>query len=406
MSRPRGSRLVRVFWLVVVLGGAGAVAWSFRPRPVAVEAAVIGRGPLATTVEDDGKTRLKARFVVSAPLAGRIARSPWHAGDPIEAGRSVLAAIEPGDPALLDARARTEATARVAAAKASREKAEAELERAVATHGLARAELERAARLSGGGSLAREEFDRLDAAERTAAAEVKAKTSAVRIAGFDEELAKAAFVRIQPETSGDAPARLEILSPITGQVLRVFAESEGLVPAGAPLLEVGDPSDLEIVVDVLSSDAVRIREGAPAIVEGWGGEHPLAARVRRVEPTAFTKVSALGIEEQRVFVILDFEGDPKTRPGLGDGFRVEARITVWSAESVLVLPLGALHRSGDRWAVFVVEDGRARCRTIEVGHFGRNTVEVTAGLDAGAAVVLYPGDRVDDGVGVVLRSSR
>jgi HlyD family secretion protein len=398
----------RTVWpFVVGLTLVGALVYAFLPAPVDVDVATVTRGLLRVTVDQEGKTRIKEKYVVSAPLAGRLVRVAIHAGDAVTAGKTVLTAIEPTDPALLDTRARAEAEARVKAAEASRKRALATVEREKEAAAMAKHDYDRARTLLPARGIAQEEVDRAEHKERVAQEELRAAQFAVLIAEFELEQARAALVRTQPREGSDPDAwRFDIRSPINGTVLRVFQESATVVTSGTRLLELGDPVDLECEIDVLSTDAVKIVSGAPVLLEHWGGEQPLLARVRVVEPAAFMKVSALGVEEQRVWVIADFIDPPATRQTLGDGYRVEARIVVWERDNVLKVPAGALFRHEGAWAVFAVERGRARLRAVRVGKSNGLETEMLDGLQVGDLVILYPSDRIRDGMGVVSRSRR
>jgi HlyD family secretion protein len=393
--------------LVPLTGGlllTGLLGYAFWPRPAEMDLAPVVRGALKVTVDEDGKTRIRERFVVSAPLSGRLMRIALHPGDRVTAGKTLLAAIEPCDPGLLDDRARAEAAARVKAAEATRKQAVPKLDRARAAHEHVAGELRRARLLLGGGSSSAQDYADWQQKERVAQEEWKTAQFAVQIADFELDLAKAALTRTRPRSPGDAETwRFDILAPVNGRVLRVFQESTAVVTPGQRLLEVGDPSDLEVEVDVLSSDAVRIAPGAQVFLEHWGGEVSLAGRVRLVEPAGFMKVSALGVEEQRVNVIIDFVDPPEKYARLGDAYRVEARIVVWSADDVVKVPAGALFRQGDDWTVYAVEDGRARLRRVEVGRSNGLETEVRSGLSEGEAVVLHPGDKIQAGTRVAVR---
>jgi HlyD family secretion protein len=388
-------------WVIAAVVVLGLLAVAFRPVPVEVDTAAVTRGPLVVTVAAEGKTRIKERYVVSAPLAGQLLRIRHRPGDQVSEGGTVLAAIEPGDPSLLDARTKAEIDARVKATEAARQQAEAALTRAKSAHDLARKQWERLKGLQP--AVSADELDTAEAKERVAADEVRAAEFAVRVAGFEHELAKAARVSTQPRLSAeDAPERFEIRSPIGGLVLRVFQESAAVVAGGTRLLELGDPRDLEMEIDVLSTDAVKMRPGGRVIVDHWGGPEPLAGRVRVVEPAGFLKVSALGVEEQRVNVIADFTDPLEKRRPLGDAYRVEARIVISEGEAVKV-PAGALFRRGEGWACFAVRDGRARRTEVTVGRSNGLETEVVGGLTEGEVVVVHPSDRVQDGVRVVTR---
>jgi len=383
---------------------AGLLAYSFWPRPLEVEVGQASRGPLCVTVDEDGKTRIKERYVVSAPLAGRLQRITLRAGDPVTAEQTLLAVIEPADPSLLDERSRAEAEARVKAAEATRKQATAKLERARVAHNLSLKELQRIHQMRVGRETTFQELEAAEHKERMAQEDVKTAQFALQIANFELDLARAALTRAQPRSPGDADSwRFEIRAPVSGRVLRVFQESSAIVAPGQRLLEVGDPGDLEVEVDVLSSDAVKIVPGAKVILDHWGGDEPLLGQVRLVEPSGFMKRSALGVEEQRVNVIIDFVDPPEKRRRLGDAYRVEARIVIWSADKVLKVPSGSLFRRGDAWAVFTVEEGRAQLRRVTVGRSNALETEITSGLQEGAVVILHPGDKIQPGSRVTRR---
>jgi HlyD family secretion protein len=322
----------------------------------------------------------------------------------VAAGKTVLTVIEPCDPVLLDERARAEAEARVKANEATVKQASAKLERARAAHSMATTDRDRARRMIGAHSVSQQEYDTAMHNERTAGEELRAAQFAAQVAQFELELAKVALVRSRPRSPGDVePWRVEVRSPVDGFVLRVQQESTTVVTPGMKLLELGDPTDLEAEIDVLSHDAVKVVPGAKAFLEHWGGEQPLMGRVRLVEPAGFLKVSALGVEEQRVNVIIDFVDPLEQRGRLGDAYRVEARIVVWEGEDVLKVPAGALFRKGDGWAVFVEAEGQAELRPVQVGHSSGLETEVLDGLTEGESVILHPGDKIKPGVAVTLR---
>ncbi len=393
-------------WLVVTLIGLGVVAaivYALAPRPLPVEVATAMVGSLEATVDEEGRTRIRERYVVSSPLIGRLRRIELDPGDPVAANETVLAVIEPTDPDLLDARALAEAEARVRAEEAAVRKAGAAVERARAAFELAEQELARFIDASERDAANIRELDQTRTERRQAAEDLRSAEFGREIAEYELEAARSALLYARGETEGSDRARMSIVSPIDGVVLRVLRESMSIVEPGAALIEVGDPRDLEIVVDVLSTDAVRIRPGQRVVIEHWGGPAPLEAVVRRVEPSAFTKVSALGVEEQRVNVIADFITPADERTTLGDGFRVEARIVVWAADEVLQIPGSAAFRFGDGWAVFVLADGDARRRAVEIGQRGAGVVEVRSGLEPGDRVVRHPTDELVDGASVAER---
>ncbi len=394
----------KILLIAAGLAALGVIVWAFLPKPVEADLATVKRGPLRVTVDQEGKTRIRERYVVSAPLAGRLLRIEHKPGHRISAGETVLAAIEPPDPALLDARARAEAEARVEVAQGAQERAKPLLDKAKVTLDFAVKNRVRAAQLRQKDSMSQEEYDEIEHRERTAAEEFRAATFGKLIADYELKLAQAALVRTKPHSTGERDlSRFLIQAPISGQVLRVFQESATVVAAGASLVEVGDPTDLECEIDVLSADAIKIPPNARVLLEHWGGPEPLEGRVRVVEPAAFTKVSALGVEEQRVWVIVDLVDPPKKRPRLGDRYRVEARIVIWEGEDVLQVPAGALFRSGDSWAVYAVVGGKAVVRNVRVGHGNGLTTEILEGIEEGDQVVVHPSDRIADGIAVVPR---
>ena len=381
------------------LGGPALVALivaGLWPRAVPVEVAAATRGPLVVTVDEEGMTRVKHRHTVAAPVSGQLRRIDWKAGAAVEAGRTVLAVLETGAADLLDARMLAQAEARERAAQAARDGAEAQRERARAAARLAQADFERAKTLREGRVVAAAEFDAAQARRDTAAQDARAAEFALQVAEADWQQARALLTR--GKAGGGEP--VVITAPVSGRILRVLQESERLVPAGFPLVEVGDPTDLEVRIEVLSRDGVGIAPGAKVRLEQWGGAEPLQARVRLVEPSAFTKISALGVEEQRVYVVADFVDPVEKRPTLGDNYRVEARIVVWERPEALRAPAGALFQRGGVWQTYVVDGGRAVLRTVKVGRSNGVETEVVEGLAPDEQVVVYPGDKVADGTRV------
>ncbi len=380
------------------LGAAALVALivvGLWPRAVPVESAPVTRGPLVVTVDEEGMTRVKNRYIVSAPVAGQLRRIDWKAGADIEAGKTVIAALETSGADLLDARSQAQAEARVRAAEASREAAVAQRERTQSAARTFGAEFERGKKLREQSVISVQEFDALQMRAETAEQDARAAEFALKVAEYELQQAQALLIRGQAGDGNVEP--LLITSPVSGKLLRVMQESSRVVPAGFPLVEVGDPTDLEVRIEVLSRDGVAIRPGARVMLEQWGGPAPLQARVRLVEPSAFTKISALGVEEQRVYVIADFTEPIEKRPTLGDSYRVEARIVTWENPSALRAPAGALFQRADGWQTFVVQGGRARLRDVKVGRSNGVETEVLDGLREGDQVVVYPGDKVSDG---------
>lgn len=382
--------------IALVLGGAAIVALIVRawmPKPVEIEVGTVARVPLDVEVNEEGQTRVRDRFVVSAPIGGTLQRIELEPGMVVDAG-APLAAIEPPAPPLLDERTRREAVARLDAALAHERAAGVAIGRAQAARDAAVREADRARTLLQRGAIPAAERDRAETEEELAIRGLAA-ARAERLAAAAEVSAGRAI--LGTERGGTARSTLPVVSPVRGAVLRVLRESTGPVAPGAPLLEIGDLGAIEVAVDVLSRDAARIVPGMRCFVGGWGGDADLRGTVRRVEPSAFTRISALGVEEQRVKVIVALDSAP---PTLGDGFRVDARIITWHGDDVLTVPASAVFRDREHWAVYAVEDGRARLVPVELGHRGRLHVEVTSGVAAGTTIVLHPSDSVRDGVRV------
>lgn len=378
---------------------AGLLAVALWPRATPVDVTVAAKGPLIVTIDEEGRTRVRDRFVVAAPIAGRVLRIELEAGDIVKRGQ-VVAQLRPEQPPLLDARSRAEGEAAVQSARAALGRARAEEQRARAALDQAQGELARTRDLAASDLTTRRELDARQSDVRTSEEAANAAAFAVRVATSELVRAEA---RLTPSSSDPSGRVVTVTAPANGVVLKRVRESESVVPAGDPLLEIGDPHQLEIVADLLSTDAVRIQPGARVMVEQWGGDRTLDARVRRVEPSGFTKISALGVEEQRVNVLFDFADPAQGWAALGDGFRVEVRIVTWESPNVLKLPTGALFRAGDRWAAYVIDQNRARQTIVELGHQTGAEAEIVSGLQEGARVVLHPGDTLVDGARVVER---
>jgi HlyD family secretion protein len=391
----------RLFRNWKLLAGVAVVAVllavALAPAATQVDRAPVTRGPLVVTIDHEGETRVRERFVITAPVAGRVQRIGLEPGDPVERG-TTLARLTPVSPALLDVRTRAELTGAVSAAEAALGQARAERARALAALDRARTTLQRQRELAAAGVVSKDEMEARETEVRTAEEALRAAEFSVARAGHELEIARARLQ--QPDGGGGSMA---ITAPIDGVVLRRFRESEGVVPAGEPLVEIGNADRLEVVADLLSTDAVRVRAGAPVLIEQWGGDDELRGRVRRVEPSGFMKISALGVEEQRVNVIVDFEDAERAGRELGDGFRVEVRIIAWEAPDVLKVPVSALFRRGDDWAVFVVEDGRAHLRTVEIGRRDGTEAQVLQGVTEGESVIVHPPDTIADGARVAER---
>lgn len=399
--------IVGIVIAVIVLGVIGL---AFMPQSVPADLVEVQRGALAVTVNEEGRTRVRDIYTVSAPVGGRVLRIRADVGDPVTERVTVVATIQPTDPSFLDARSMGQAEALAKAAEAARTLAEADVARAQAELDFAQSEYRRAKSLAAKGTVSQARLDKARLDMRTRAAALDEAKAAFKMRDFELENAQALL--IQPgEADGDVDTGalgccVPVRAPITGRVLRIMQESEAIVLPGAPLIEVGDAADLEIVVDLLSEDAVRVNEGDRVVIEDWGGPQDLNGTVMRVEPFGFTKVSALGIEEQRVNVIIDFEDPPEAWSELGHGYRLDTRIFVWEAEDVLKLPVSALFRDGDVWVVFREADGEAVLTPVEIGRRNALEAEVVAGLEEGHRVVVHPSDRVVDGVSLEPRGLR
>lgn len=372
--------------------------WMLRPQSVAVDLGTVTRGSLQLTVRDDGRTRIREKYIVSSPVAGRLIRIDWKPGDSVFAGETVLAVIEPSDPTLLDPRSLAEAQAREKASEARFSQVEPRLQLAEQRLRFAQSELHRIRQLAEVNAVSQQDLDEAVLAQESAEAELTDANFSRDIAEYELRMAKAALMHTsQTADYPDQQAfRFPVQTPISGKVLRVMRESATIVQPGEPLLEIGDPSDIEIELDVLSTDAVKVNPGAKVMIEHWGGESTLTGKVRLVEPQAFTKVSALGIEEQRVNVMIDFDREQSLAP-LGDGYRVEASIVVWEGSDLLKVPVGAIFRYGQDWAVLVNQAGYASLRPIRLGRRNDMEAEVLEGLEEQESVILHPGDRVSHG---------
>lgn len=387
--------------LLLLLGAVGVVAlvvWGFTPRPPLVDIALAARAPLQVTIEEEGRTRVRDRFVVSAPVPGFKHRLELEVGDAVQAGQ-VLAVIEPLRSAALDPRSRAEAQARVAAAQAALQQAEAAVRAAEADAALAEAELERVRRLAEQGATTRARLDEAEARARATAASRRSAEFGVEVARHQLEAARATLAYAAEDGGEGGAEAVPVTSPVAGRVLKLVQESEGVVAAGAPLVEVGDPSALEVEVEVLSSDAVRLGPDTRVLLERWGGDAPLEGRVSRVEPVGFTKVSALGVEEQRVLVIVDITSPPGSWRRLGDGYRVEAVFVLWEGQDVLQVPQSALFPTIDgRWGAFVIgPEQTVERRVLAVGQRNGLQAQVLDGLAAGERVVTHPPEALADG---------
>jgi HlyD family secretion protein len=380
-----------------VLVVAAILAVAMWPEAMDVTIVRAEQGPMQVTVDEDGETRVRDRFLVTAPVSGRVHRIEIEPGDTVVRGKTLLAQITPAESPLLDARTRSELQAAVDAATAAVGQARAERQRAATALERARSTLRRQQELMKAGAISSDDLEAAQTALASAEDALRAAEFTERRAESEQQLAR---VRLSaPSASGRS---VDVLSPVDGTVLRRLRESEGVVPVGEPLLEIGEPDRMEIVADLLSTDAVRVSPGAAVLIEQWGGGHTLDGRVRRVEPSGFMKVSALGVEEQRVNVVIDFVNHAEAAR-LGDGYRVEVRIVLWQENDVLKVPVGALFRQGDGWAVFVVEADRVRRQTVQLGQRNDNEGQILSGVEAGATVVLHPPDTLTDGARVIVQ---
>ncbi|WP_424943939.1 efflux RND transporter periplasmic adaptor subunit [Aliiroseovarius crassostreae] len=407
-GQQRNKGLRKVVWGGLAVAALAVAIWfTQRPVPVPVDLAEVTRGPLEVTINAEGQTRIRDIYDLSAPVTGQLARSPVAVGDTVVAGETIVGRIAPGAPGFLDDRARAQAEAAVAQAEAALSLAQSQIAMAEADLGHAQVNLSRLVDLHARGTVPQAQLDEAELGVDLAAAKLDAAHASYDMR--QGELTAQRATLIEPVTRGaevENPACcVDLIAPVSGTVLNVAHESARMVQAGASILSIGETNDLEIVADLLSSDAVRLSPGAPAYVERWGGAGDLAAHLRVVEPVGFTKLSALGIEEQRVKVLLEFDSPKEARSALGHGFRTYLRIVEWRGEDVLRVPVSALFRDGGRWAVYVVTADHAGLRHVEIDHRNERFAEVTDGLAPGDRVITHPGDRIADGVLIVDRAS-
>lgn len=382
------TRRVIVLSTGILLVGA-TVAYALRPEVIDVDTRAAIRGPLRVTVDEDGKTRVKNRFVLTSPVAGRLERITLKEGSRVSRNE-VVAWIAPLP---LDSSARRAARARLDGARAGEEEAGARVQQATVALDLARSTETRKRALLTAGAASPEEFERAAAETRARAQELSAARSHLRSA-------RAAVVEAQSSLSPDIGGkahRIPLRAPVDGQVLRIPERSERVVTPGTPVIEFGNARSIEVIADVLSSDAVRIEANDPVEIVEWGGDSALHGKVESIEPAAFTRVSALGVEEQRVNIVIEIPNPPAS---LGDGFRVEARVIVWESPSVLTIPSSAVFQRSGNWEVFAVENGRVKRRRVEAGHRNAAMTEIKSGISAGERVILFPSDKIDEDVRV------
>ncbi len=399
--KMRPTRLL--VWLVIAAVVALLVL-ALRPQPIEADFTKVLRGSLQITLDEEGKTRVRDRYMVSAPVAGRVSRIEHEPGDSVDAGRTVLARFYPSAPQLLDNRARAIAEGRVKAAEATLEKQRVELLRAQAEQRHARVEFERSEKMHADGLLAANQMDSVKLQVETTTELVHAAKTGIKLAQRELETAQASLIQ-SGSASNSENSIILLRSPINGVILRRLQESEAVIQSGEPLVEVADPDKLEIVSDMLSTDAVQINPGDQVLIEQWGGEKTLQGRVRRIEPYGFTKISALGVEEQRVNVIVDFEDVQQAWEALGDGYRVEVRIVIWESNNVLKVPTSTLFRNGEQWAVYQPDaEGLVVLQEVKIGQRNAREAQVVEGLQEGATVIAYPSDKITEGIMVVERT--
>ncbi|TPQ35648.1 efflux transporter periplasmic adaptor subunit [Bradyrhizobium guangdongense] len=385
-----------------LLAIAGITAWLLIPAPVAVETAVVTKGRFVASVDEDGKTRVRQRYVVATPLAGRLSRIRFKVGDQVQVDDAV-ATITPSPAPLMDPRTRREVEERLGTAEANLDRAKAVVERARAQSEQANTDLTRARTLAQQGAATTQALERAELAVRLADRDLRAAEFQHHAAEHEISQMRALLARYSKEEGGQ-PESWNVTAPVAGVVLKVAQESETIVQPGAPLLDIGDARDLEVVVDVLSTAAVEVEPGADVTIDHWGGEGKLTGRVRRVEPAAFTKISTLGVEEQRVNVLVDILSPPERWARLGDAYQVDVQITVFARDDATIVPSGALFRHGEAWNVYVAKDGRAEVRQIELLRRSGRFAAIASGLTPGETVIAYPSDRVAPGARVAQRS--
>jgi len=383
--------------LAISLLVIGLLIWGFWPRPVLVELVEAQRAAMTVTIEEEGRTRVIDRFIIFAPVDGVACRVQLDVGDTVQAGQTLLS-ISPLESRVLDPRSRAEAEARVAAARAALELARQQADAAGASANFQRSEIRRLKPLAEQGVISNAAFDKAQMDLLTAEASLRSANHGVEVARYEQQAAETALKYSAGTVTGDPAIRVPVKSPIAGKILQMPHECEGPVTTGQELLVVGDLSSMEVVVDLLSADAVKVKPGMKVHFDRWGGEEPLAGRVRTVEPFGFTKVSALGVEEQRVNVIADFVSSKEDWERLGDGYRVEAQFVIWEDEDVLQVPVSSLFRMNDDWALFLAENGRASQRVVKIGQRTGLVAQILEGVEEGDKVVNHPTDEVADGV--------
>lgn len=404
----------RIVWGACAGIAAAALVWFAWPAPLAADVATVARGPMEVTVSDDGKAHVRHVYTVSAPIPGKVLRisnppgehgASIHVGDRIAAAETVVAVMQPTVPSFLDVRSREELQAMQTAAEAAIALAEAEIRRIEAALEFSRAELKRAEALAQTKAIPERNLEKARLDVQTNEAGLASAKAQLDVRRSERATVSARLIDPMSAAAQSATCCIQLRAPVTGVVLKIVQDSEATVPAGTPLVDTGDPLDLEIVADLLSSDAARIKVGDNVRIDGWGGAQ-LHGRVTRVDPAGFLKVSALGIEEQRVRVTIDLTDPPEAWAALGHEYRVIVHVAIWQSDDVLTVPVSALFRRGDEWAVFTVKDGRAQTALVKIGQRNNRLAQVLSGLAAGERVVMHPSDRIKDGIAIVARAEK
>jgi HlyD family secretion protein len=395
-----------LIWSLLGLILLGSLVWAFIPKPLPVDLLTLAPGDMTVTVDEEGETRVKDVFVLSSPISGRALRIESEVGDTVQAKQTKVAEIEPIDPTLLDPRSEAQAHADIRAAEANRVLAEASVKEARVELDFADRELKRARKLRADAVMSERELDDAERAQQTRQAALETAIANRQARQAELERARAQLISPLNDNTRESDCQcVPIYAPVDGRILRILHKSAGVVNAGEPLVEIGNPVDLEIVADLLSSDAVKVEAGQQVLIDNWGGDETLHGVVERVEPFGFTKVSALGIEEQRVNVIIDFTSPREQWSRIAHGFQVDVRIVLWEGKNVLKLPLTALFRDGDKWAVFVDNGDTARKRNVKLGQRTGLEAEILGGLKAGERIVTHLSDKIAEGVSIEARQS-
>lgn len=397
MAKKKQSRKKLTVGAIAVV--ALILAYAFWPQATLVDMGEVRRGSMMLTINEEARTQVRDAYVVSAPISGRLVRVDAEPNDVVEQGRTTVARMLPLSPPALDVRQHEQANAAVKAAEAALRAARAELKQAVVHNENSKTNVERASQQRNIGSVSQSDLEQAQANAESASAAVESTQAAIAMREAELSNAQAALIGLLDAGSGPQDA-IEIKAPVNGRVLKVDQRSEGVITAGTPILEIGNVgNDLEVIVELLSTDAVQVSKGDKVIIDNWGGPDSLTGTVQRVDPYGYTKYSALGVEEQRVNAIIRFD-DKQDKMNLGHGFRVEVKIVIWQGNDVVMVPSSALFRKNDQWAVFVVDGGKARLRNVEIGKNNGTEASVVKGLAPQDQVVLYPASELQDGTSV------